>query len=116
MCLEKRTSAAKAVKRTGCVRTARLNPCPSFDSLPQPLKVSEGFICYLANGNLIWTSLKVSRPYGTKFWKWSSHTRSEAQFFPLPVFRQLAIVSVLRYTATGGCHVEIAISIGVWQR
>jgi hypothetical protein len=31
----------------------------------------------------------------------------------LLVFGQLAIVSVLRYTATGGCHVEIAISIRV---
>jgi hypothetical protein len=41
------TSAAKAVKRSGLF-TARLNPCPSFDSLPHP-KVSEGFMCQLAN-------------------------------------------------------------------
>jgi hypothetical protein len=36
------SAACKAVKRRSF--TARVKPCPSFDSLAQPLKVSDGFL------------------------------------------------------------------------
>jgi hypothetical protein len=59
---EKRTSAAKAVKRAGFYGTAE--PVPFVRrSLPQPPR-------RCPNGhpkNLIWTSLKISRPNGTRF-------------------------------------------------
>jgi hypothetical protein len=49
---------------------ARLNPCPSLDSLFQKLLGSMKASCTVQIGqlkNLIWTSLKFSRPCGTEF-------------------------------------------------
>src|SRR5450631_2607912 len=66
MCLEKRTSAASRQVRR--LFTARLNPCPSFDSLFPSLFGSVKASCAVQIGqrkNLIGTGLKFRRPFGT---------------------------------------------------
>ncbi len=68
LALEKRTSAAEAVKRR--LFTARLKPCPSLDGVfPELLGSPKGpALSKLASlKNLIWTGLRFSRPYGTHF-------------------------------------------------
>src|SRR5450631_1306608 len=79
MCLEKRTSAAS--RQAHRLFTARLNPCPSFDSLFPSLLGSvkaSGAVQIDQLKNLIWTGLKLSRPSGTRFRARRSHADSLA--------------------------------------
>src|SRR5450631_4273183 len=84
MCLEKRTSAAS--RQAHRLFTARLNPCPSFDSLFPSLLGSvkaSGAVQIDQLKNLIWTGLKLSRPSGTRFRDRRFHADSLASGVPL---------------------------------
>jgi hypothetical protein len=63
----------RLLKRSGGVPKGRPNPGPSFDALFP----SEAFMCCpnWPTENLIWTGLKFSRPYGTRFRHGRSHKR-----------------------------------------
>src|SRR5713226_5416319 len=59
--------------------TARLNPCPSFDSLFPSLS---GAVGIGQPKNLIWTGVKFSRPSRTQFrFAIGSHAHTKAQIF-----------------------------------
>jgi hypothetical protein len=82
------SATCKAVKRRPF--TARLlNPCPSSKVFPRLLR-SVTASCAVQIGqlrNLIWTSLKFSRPGGTKCVSPGSHTRARCLQHWLPVER-----------------------------
>ena len=66
--VEKRTSAAKAVKLSPFYGTAEAVPFVG-QSLPLPRRVSEGFMGGQIGQlkKLIWTSVKFRHPLGTQF-------------------------------------------------